>query len=443
MKKSKSHSFEYFTFPISLLPILLVDRVKFCQYVVAYSAYSEGLKLFDGYNEEDAVAMALQLIQFEVNDIKEFTKQARRIFDEHRGMDITTSLRTTVIFDYMTSKKKKPKDDLELLVYTAFKSIGGKRGYGKTNNLFLWSRMAGLRTAVNCPEELPQAIRDRVATRTKTNTLKEALELRWHVKFYGNRMRGFTFTLNERKCSLEALIEWTTTKQIKNARALLKREKMEAERRVLQKMGIAEHRKRPQQTRPAPPTENKPVRVIIDELKMDPDSIAALARSKGIEIDPSIVATKLDAFGAEIVYNGTRTATNYLLRQWFVASLLSDERDGQKPKEAERIVTAAPVAVGPLEKAEIVSEATGVQFSFLNDLKADKSFITACIQSVNEKDTARSENWVKSNLDRFANKLIASDEKKKDIEDFRRHFVNWLQHQPKPIDDHSYFNTAY
>lgn len=176
---------------------------------------------------------------------------------------------------------------------------------------------------------------------------------------------------------------------------------------------------------------------------MDPDSIAALARSKGIEIDPSIVATKLDAFGAEIVYNGTRTATNYLLRQWFVASLLSDERDGQKPKEAERIVTAAPVAVGPLEKAEIVSEATGVQFSFLNDLKADKSFITACIQSVNEKDTARSENWVKSNLDRFANKLIASDEKKKDIEDFRRHFVNWLQHQPKPIDDHSYFNTAY
>ena len=78
-------------------------------------------------------------------------------------------------------------------------------------------------------------------------------------------------------------------------------------------------------------------------------------------------------------------------------------------------------------------------------LRSDDQFIYQAARANQRTGHTPSRDWVLSELDRFAARLIATGELDKDAKDFRTHFINWLSKQEPPSSKQNAnpFDVAY
>lgn len=78
-------------------------------------------------------------------------------------------------------------------------------------------------------------------------------------------------------------------------------------------------------------------------------------------------------------------------------------------------------------------------------LRLDDQFIFQAARANQRTGNTPSRDWVLSELDRFAARLIATGELDKDAKDFRTHFINWLSKQEPPSNKQNAnpFDVAY
>jgi len=78
-------------------------------------------------------------------------------------------------------------------------------------------------------------------------------------------------------------------------------------------------------------------------------------------------------------------------------------------------------------------------------LRLDDQFIYQAARANQRTGHTPSRDWVLSELDRFAARLIATGELDKDANDFRTHFINWLSKQEPPSNKQNAnpFDVAY
>jgi len=78
-------------------------------------------------------------------------------------------------------------------------------------------------------------------------------------------------------------------------------------------------------------------------------------------------------------------------------------------------------------------------------LRSDDQFIYQAARANQRTGHTPSRDWVLSELDRFAARLIATGELDKDAKDFRTHFINWLSKQEPPSNKQNAnpFDVAY
>jgi len=135
--------------------------------------------------------------------------------------------------DVLYQFRDHPKTDFELAqlaVYCALKSIQGKRKWAKTNIHHVMTR------AFHPGRDVSESdLCAKYSTRRRFDRIKEALQLHWTVKIYAAHIRGFFFTTSP-EISLIELATIGENSKLKNKRARLRRELLEAQAVALEKV---------------------------------------------------------------------------------------------------------------------------------------------------------------------------------------------------------------
>ncbi len=205
---------KYLTFPIMILRDAHKDLQACIDNAFYYCLYDRSLRI---YGDMQSAADDLEIIY---GDLEESFENGRIIYESIDTKCPKTSISKDMIFKFYKEKKSE-FEIISFLAFAAIRSILQKKKYQRITNAYLISRMAG-NSRANDP--LPSWI-DKYNNRYQLSKIKNELELKWGLKIYNQRTRGYfvSFYLTREELCFQALAKSEKVKQAK-----LKIEKAEA-----------------------------------------------------------------------------------------------------------------------------------------------------------------------------------------------------------------------
>ena len=146
-----------------------------------------------------------------------------------------------ISFSHIWNYLKHPKteyDVIQLLAFTAIKSIIGNRRCCKTNKQHIVARMLGFASIKDIPEKMDSRLMEvfvKYSHRYHIDKLLQDLELKWNVQTYSSNMRGLYICI-ESKMSLEDMIMFAESNKKKTRIMQLKESKRSIKEKVIQQL---------------------------------------------------------------------------------------------------------------------------------------------------------------------------------------------------------------
>lgn len=146
-----------------------------------------------------------------------------------------------ISFSHIWNYLKHPKTEYEiiqLLAFTAIKSIIGNRRCCKTNKQHIVARMLGFASIKDIPEKMDSRLMEvfvKYSYRYHIDKLLHDLELNWNVQTYSSNMRGLYICI-ESKMSLEDMIMFAESNKKKTRIMQLKESKRSIKEKVIQQL---------------------------------------------------------------------------------------------------------------------------------------------------------------------------------------------------------------
>lgn len=230
----------YFNFPIQLLNGFLVNKDNCLDKILFYALYEHSERLEHG-EDIDRFKSAANYFGVNVPRIEKAHEAGKRLYELYSQEDGVKSPKVGIFkgtfFEYY-DKDKSIDDVLTLLSFLALKSILGNQKICKTNNKFMFSRMAGMISTTeynNLPKEFMPYVKSKDSIVYWSNKMRSNLENKWNILFYSYKMRGFYVSS---KMTKEQLITEVELNRPSNIQALKKLEESKFRDNLLRQMGI-------------------------------------------------------------------------------------------------------------------------------------------------------------------------------------------------------------
>jgi hypothetical protein len=186
----------YFSFPVELLKGAFTNIAGVCSDAIDYAVYGR----CKDYDETPEEVFKFFGITGNTNAVFTRGEELYNSFDR----PVLVSVNRAIVFDFM----ENPKTDFEVAIFCAFcglRSIIGKKPFVKTNNGLLIARMFGYATAKEF-EALRQKpnyykeffwvkdkgkLKEKIRYQLTEKIIKNELALKWGLRYYSNRSKGF------------------------------------------------------------------------------------------------------------------------------------------------------------------------------------------------------------------------------------------------------------
>ena len=204
--------FKYVTFPIFLIKGMFEDPKTAISNIFCYVSYAISKKADFNYH-----------LGATFENPESAFSTGEKLFESMPENAPQTSIQKEMLFDYYNNKKS----EFEIacfLVFTALKSIIGRKPYCKTNKALIHSRMFGFRAFKEMPEHL-EGMELKYSTRRRMDRIINELELNWNLKTYSRYTRGLFVSF---KLTLEELAEINESQTMKYKTQELKDKKKAA-----------------------------------------------------------------------------------------------------------------------------------------------------------------------------------------------------------------------
>lgn len=182
---------KYLTFPITLLKPPHQLR-GILEDIVRYNLYVQSAK-------HGSLERGLKYLEINIKtDTQEVYNRGKEIFMSVPKKTPMSSIRTDLILEFNNNEKSE-FDNVCFLAYIALRSIIQKQSYTKATNDYLLNRMVGNSSKGGI---LPQWIM-KYNNEYQMKKIKQALQLKFGLKYYAYHTRGFWFSFS---MPLDALV---------------------------------------------------------------------------------------------------------------------------------------------------------------------------------------------------------------------------------------------
>lgn len=218
MKKKDGYIF----FPLILLKDAINNINASIDNIINYCFYCN-TQIYHKYENE-----VRHSLDIDINKFNLCLEKGKFIYESIPDTTVKVSIRKEVIWNYYNTDKTEYEIVL-LIAFSALKSIIQRQTYKKITNKYLLSRMSFCNKTTNQIEDYLI----KYNTRYYLDKIKKDLELHWHLKIYGENMRGFyvSFELNRKD-----LIKKTIQNSARYKIWMLKKEKSQSKIKALEEI---------------------------------------------------------------------------------------------------------------------------------------------------------------------------------------------------------------
>ena len=237
--------YNYFNFPIAMLQ----DAFKIINYDERY--YKK--QLFEDiiliccyrYLKDNNLKINFENIREAGNYFKielhysvaQFKERGSELYYKHYGYSAENKIapvgiQKKILYDFLENDKSE-QEVITLLMFLGIKSIIGRKDkVKKTNNLFMFSRMAGFNSSIDDFSELPDYL-IKYTKRRQRDKLFIELQANWGLKYYSLHNRGFYVSFN---MTNKALTKYAEKRKASNKMKKIKLEQKTAKEEALHEM---------------------------------------------------------------------------------------------------------------------------------------------------------------------------------------------------------------